>query len=328
MTAIFSPAAARWMSAHHHVATTAELRRLGLGLKATARLCRLGVLARVGRGVFVGCAGANTLEHRCRILCSFYPGGFVTGTTGAMLEGLRRQPVSSALQFSVRHGVHLEPRSGVTFRQTTKLRSDDRRLRDDGIAVASWPRLAFDLAADLRAIDHRSVIHQLLDRRLVGADELLAIGQRLCHPARRGSTTFRASLLELGASQDSHPEVLVLDALVRRGVPAEAQVAVPREDGLTFHIDIAVPEVRWGVELDIHPEHRSVDGHHRDARRVRSLHIAAWQIEPVSEFDLHDLEGLADNLAELYHDRARSIGVSDSRNRVVRHSGGFQHSGD
>ena len=58
----------------------------------------------------------------------------------------------------------------------------------DGIVVASWQRLAFDLAADLSAIDHRSVIHQLRDRELVTNDQLLANERRLCHPARRGST--------------------------------------------------------------------------------------------------------------------------------------------
>ena len=88
--------------------------------------------------------------------------------------------------------------AGVVFRQTTALRASDRTVRADGIVVASFPRLAFDLAADLRQLDHRSVVEQLLDRRLVTADELAAIGRRLCHPARRGSTTFRRTLLGLG----------------------------------------------------------------------------------------------------------------------------------
>ena len=76
-----------------------------------------------------------------------------------------------------------------------------------------------------------------------------------------------------------------------------------------FHLDLGVRAVRWGVELDIHPEHRSVDGHHRGARRLRSLHDSAWQIEPVTELDMVSVERLADELAALYHDRARSIRV-------------------
>jgi hypothetical protein len=205
--------------------------------------------------------------------------------------------------------MHLHRVDGVRFRQTTKLRPADRRVRPDGIVVAWWPRLTFDLAADLAPLDHRSVVHQLLDRRLVAPDELVAVGKYLCHPARRGTATFRFSLLELGHEpQDSHPEVVLLDALLRRRVPVEPQVPVDR-GGVVFHLDLGVPAVRWGVELDIHPEHRSVDGHHRDARRVRSLHVSSWQIEPVPELDMGSVEHLADELAALFRDRAESIRV-------------------
>lgn len=312
MSTNLTPAAARWLAAHHGVITRPELSDIGLGRRAVDRLCAVGVLHRFARGVYVLTTAPQTLEHRCRLLCALHPGGFVTGSTAAMLEGLRRQPLASALNFCVLHGVHLHHVDGVRFRQTTKLRPSDRRIRPDGIVVASWPRLAFDLGADLPPLDHRSVVHQLLDRRLVTPDDLVAIGRYLCHPARRGTTTFRYSLLELGNDpQDSHPEVLLLDALLRRDVPVEPQVPVDRGDGITLHLDLGVPAARWGVEIDIHPEHRSVDGHHRGVGRVRSLHVASWQIEPVSELDMGALDRLADELAGLYRARARDIRVRD-----------------
>jgi hypothetical protein len=246
-----------------------------------------------------------------------------------MLAGLRRQPVTSALHFSVRHGIHLHDVEGVRFRQTTKLAAHDRVVRPDGIVVASWPRLAFDLAADLKPLDHRSVVHQLLDRRLVAPEELVAIGKRLSHPARRGTMTFLASLLELGHEpQDSHPEVVLLDALLRRNVPVEPQIPVQRSDGVIVHIDLGVPAVRWGVELDIHPEHRSLDGHHRDARRVRSLHGSTWQIEPVTELDMMSVDDLADELASLFRERAEAIRVPGDPLCGTLHSGALRHSGD
>ena len=137
-------AAARWLGDHHGVASAAELRALGLGRKAVDRLCAVGVLSRVARGVYVLTTARPTLEHRCRLLCCLHPGGFVTGPTAAILGGLRRQPTLSVLHFSVLHGVHLHRVDGVRFRQTTKLRPSDRRVREDGIVVASWPRLSFD----------------------------------------------------------------------------------------------------------------------------------------------------------------------------------------
>ena len=70
-----------------------------------------------------------------------------------------------------------------------------------------------------------------------------------------------------------------------------------------MHVDLAVAEIQWGIELDIHPEHRSIEGHGGDARRYRSLHLVEWQVEPVSEADLVDLAKLADELTALYQVR-------------------------
>ena len=62
---------------------------------------------------------------------------------------------------------------------TARRRALDARdwwVRPDGIKVARWARLAFDLAADLELRDHTSVVHQMLDRKLVDLAELHAIG--------------------------------------------------------------------------------------------------------------------------------------------------------
>ena len=79
--------------------------------------------------------------------------------------------------------------------------------------------------------------------------------------------------------------------------------------------------MRWGVELDIHPEHRSVDGHHRDARRVRSLHLHGWQVEPVADRDVDTPSGLertADDLLELYRERVASLQPSTAGREARR----------
>jgi len=67
-----------------------------------------------------------------------------------------------------------------------------------------------------------------------------------------------------------------------------------------------VPSVRWGIELDIHPEHRSFEGHAADAARRRDMHQLGWQIETVTEQDMRDPGQLAEELARLYRIRART----------------------
>ena len=302
-----TPAAQHWLAAHHGVITTGRLRMLGVRRPTQARLVRVGVLRMVERGVFVVSSTPSTLEQRCALACAAHPSGFVTGPTGGTLLALRRMPPSAPLHLAVRHGIHLPSLAGVRYRQTTIISPSDRVTRDDGITVASPARLAFDLAADLSPLDHLSVVEQLLHTGRVTVEELLAVDRRLGHPGRRGSGAFRRTLERLGsAPAESHPEVLLADALERRGIPIERQsriLALP--NGRTARVDLAVPGVRWGVELDIHPEHRSVDGHARDAGRVRQLHRVGWQVEQVTEPDLADIEALADELVLLYRNRIR-----------------------
>jgi hypothetical protein len=308
-------AATRWLAEHHGVIAAADLKRCGLARPAQRRLVEQGVLRTAHKGVFVLTATRSTIEQRCAVLSAAHPTGFVTGPTlGGMLD-VRRLPRTSSLHFSVRHGVHLTTELGVTWRQTTKLPESHRVRRPDGITVAAPKRLAFDLAADLRVLDLLSVLHQLLDRGLVTLSELHDIDDYLGHPAREGSGRFRQALERLGSggAAQSHPEVALGEALRARGVPVEHQWVVTGRGGHVVHLDLAVPAVCWGVELDIHPEHRSIEGHGGDARRYRGLHLADWQVEPVSEDDMADVEGLADELAALYRARrdalAAPIGV-------------------
>lgn len=303
----FTRAAENWLATHHGVITTAQLIANGVPRRRVERLARAGTLRRATPGVFVLPGSPATLHQRAAVLCATYRSGFVTGPTAGMLAGLRRMPQSSSLHFSVLHGRHVEPEPGVRWRQTTKLASHDRMTRADGIVVASWARLAFDLAADLGRLDHVSVGNQLLERRDVDADELARIAERLCHPGRRGSRRFLETLAARSiAPQQSHGEVTLLDALRRRGVPVEAQVSVVTPSG-PQRLDLGVAAARWGVELDVHPEHRSLEGHRRDAERRRGTNDVDWQVEIVAELDLAEIGGIADELAASYRRRVQRL---------------------
>lgn len=300
----------RWLAAHHGVITTTTLREHGVGPGTYRRLVAAGSLKLVAKGVLVVASAPVTAEQRMAAMCAAHPSGFITGPTAGMLAGLRRMPKSAPMHMSVRHGVHYPTLPGVQWRQSTVIWEADRVTRDDGITVASWPRLAFDLAADLRPLDHVSVVQQMLHERRVTGEELVAIDKRLGHPGRPGSGTFRRTIVSLEGrpANQSHPEVVLAEALRRWEVPIEHQTRLIRaSNGQVFHVDLAVPEFRWGVELDIHPEHRSYEGHAADAERRREMHRLAWQVETVSEHDMRDPDALASDLARLFRLRRASL---------------------
>ena len=70
-----------------------------------------------------------------------------------------------------------------------------------------------------------------------------------------------------------------------------------------MRLDLAIPAIRWGIEIDVHPDHLFLEGTTKDKRRDRKCHRIGWQIERVTELDLLDLDGLVGELVELYSAR-------------------------
>jgi len=178
------------------------------------------------------------------------------------------------------------------------------------MVVASWPRLAFDLSADLSRLDLVSVIDQMVHERRTDMSELMETAALLCARGRAGSSRFARVLAERGgrAALESHPEVRVFDGLVRRGVPVVAQVRhLELPDGGRIRIDMAVEPIRWAVEVDVHPAHVELAGTTRDKRRDRQLHLIDWQVERVTPLDLLDIRRVLDELTSLYHARTAAL---------------------
>ncbi len=286
----------------HGHASVRQLADAGVGRNARRRLIEGGALIAVHRSVLRISSAPITFEGSCVALCLAHPAGFITGPSGGRLTGLRRMPAATPIHFCVAHGNHLFD-AGVVLRQSRKVTPVDFVRLRSGIVVATSTRLAFDLASDLSPLDHASVIEQLIQLKKCTMLGLGATARRLCHPSRPGSEQFARTLLSRGdrPAAESHPELAVADALRARGVPVEPQfAALALLDGSSARLDLAVPAARWGVELDIHPDHLLLDGTAKDKRRDRKCHRIGWQIERVTEIDLLDFDGLIDELVALY----------------------------
>jgi hypothetical protein len=304
-----TPQALSVFRVQHGHATTAQLDEAGVPRRARLRLIESEVLRPVYKSVFRIGSAPETLEGRCAAISLGHPAGFVTGPTGGRLTGLRRMPKPEPIHLSVRHGVHLECDVNLILHQTTSITLMDVRRRSDGINIASPARLAFDLASMLSVEDHASIVEQLLRDGTCSMAQLASTARRLCHPRRPGSLRFLRSLIERGdrPAAESHPEIVLADALRARGIPVIPQLSdLVLPNGSRIRIDLAVPAVRWAIEIDVHPDHLLLQGTTRDKRRDRQCHLIGWQVERVTEIDVLDMAGLVDELEELYEVRRSS----------------------
>ena len=298
------PAFAIFRRQHGH-ASVAQLSEAGVSRNVRRRLVEGGVLVSVHRSVLRISSAPRTFESRCVAICLADQAAFITGPSGGRIAGLRRMPATEPIHVCVLHGVHLSI-GNVVLRQSRQVSPLDFVRMSSGIVVASGPRLAFDLARDLAPLDHASVVEQLIQRKMCTMGTLGTTARRLCHPTRPGSELFARTLIARGdrPASESHPEVVLAEALRARGIPVQPQFRdLDLPNGSSVRLDLAVPDARWGIEIDVHPDHLLLDGTTKDKRRDRQCHRIQWQIERVTEIDLLDLTGLVDELAALYEAR-------------------------
>jgi len=288
----------------HGAITITQLAGAGVSRSTSRRLELSGVFDRPFKSVRRLASSNRTIEQRCAEICLAHRQVFVTGVTAGMLVGLRKMPRHAPITVSSAHPLHIE-HLGVRTRRSTKVSSADVEQRKDGISIASIPRLAFDLAADLGPNDHRSVVDQMIHQHGLDVADLVRIAGRLVHVNRRGSERFLETLKTLTETPaESDAELRLAQALRLRGVPVESNVTwLDLPDGRRARLDLSVATIRWGIEVDVHPSHLGVIGSTKDKSRDRGAKRIGWSIDRVTALDLIDLDAIADELTDLYRVR-------------------------
>ena len=84
-----------------------------------------------------------------------------------------------------------------------------------------------------------------------------------------------------------------------RGLVRQYELTIPGYGPARF--DLALPKVRWAIEIDIHPVHDETIGRLRDRRRDAAAIDAGWTTSRLERqtYD-RDLAGWADRIAERY----------------------------
>jgi hypothetical protein len=172
--------------------------------------------------------------------------------------------------------------------------------RDDGIRITTRARTAYDLARWLGPDDLLSVIEQAAHDGRLDDGDFLDVAADWLSPRRPWAREFLQALDRRlpGGPAESHPEVRVADALSRagvRGLVRQHCIQLPGHGDVRF--DLAVPELRWAIEIDLHPSHRETLGIASDVRRDRAASAIGWMTSRVS--DVQYEERFNETIAEL-----------------------------
>jgi len=287
MTALDHDAIA-WMRSDH-ATILARSETTDVSLDQRRRLVAGGVLERVVDGAYAFAGVARNELARCAALCSSRQHLVVAGPTAGRLWDLRRSPRDGLVHVIAPPASHPCREPWVRAYRTALIHGDEVVARPDGIRLTSPPRTVVDLTRYVDAIVLASVIEHALSRQMCTIATLHRTANRLATPGRPWVRRFLAVLAQRhpGAAAQSAAELVVFQALELRGVRGlqrQARVDLPGYGAAVF--DIADPNVRWAVEIDLHPEHRTLEGRASDILRDDGADALGWRVRRVSELEL------------------------------------------
>jgi hypothetical protein len=279
------------LARQHGVASTTQLLETGLSARQLRHLQQSQDLELVLRGAYRTPSAPDTELARCAAVCVARSDVAIAGPTAGRLWGFRRLPSD--------HRIHvLAPRASnpAMARWVVPYRTDARHdhdvvERDDGIRITTRARTTYDLARWLGPDDLLSVIEQAAHDGRLDDGDFLDVAVDWLSPRRPWVRAFLHALDRRlpGGAAESHPEVRVAEALGRagvRGLVRQHRVELPGHGSVRF--DLAIPELRWAIEVDLHPRHRETLGIASDERRDRAAGTIGWITTRVSDVQYQD----------------------------------------
>jgi hypothetical protein len=278
-----------WLRGHHATVPAALLGECGITRDQRDHLVASGMLARVVDGAYI-LAGVDVGEAaRCAAVCSSRPDLVIAGPTAGRLWKLRRIPADGLVHVVAPPASHPCREPWVRAYRTALLDPEDVVARPDGIRVTSPARTALDMTRYVDAASLVSITEQVLSFTGLSEAALDRCAERLDTPGRPWVRRFRRMLAARrpGAPSESDPEVQTLRALEIAGVTdLVRQHAVVLAGYGRARFDLAIPPLRWALEIDVHPEHRTLEGAARDQRRDAAACAVGWTVRRVGEVAL------------------------------------------
>jgi len=294
-------AAHQHFARQHGVANVPQLVDAGLTRRLIERLERDGEIELVLRGVYRSRSVELDELGRCAAVCLMRRDIAICGPTAGRLWMFRRMPGDQRIHVLAPPASNPTIASWVVPYRTAAVHPADVIERSDGIRVTTRERTSFDLARHLGVDDLLSVIEQAMRDGGSDDDVLRRVAVDWLSPQRPWARTFLRQLDRrlAGGAAESHPEVIVGEALAKaglRGLVRQYEIDIPGYGPARF--DLAVPKLRWAIEIDIFPTHDETIGRLRDRRRDAAALSAGWTTSRLDRTTFErDLPGWAATIA-------------------------------
>lgn len=275
------------LARQHGVISVAQLHAAGLTRRNIKTLEARGDLASVVRGVYRTPSVSPDELSRCAAVCLGRERAVVAGPTAGRLWGLRRLPRDQRIHVIVPPASNPSIEPWVRAFRTPSIDAIDIVERPDGIRLASRARTVLDLSRFIDGDDLLSVGEQAMRDGRLTLNEMYAVAQRwetLRRPWVRRYLDQLSRHLPGGPSE-SHAESRVGLALRDCGVHGLERQFVLETPGRRIRFDLAVPDLRWAIEIDIFPTHEETVGRADDRRRDRAALQMGWSTTRISRDD-------------------------------------------
>lgn len=307
----FSRAAMAHFEKHHGIASASQLVGSGLSVHAIRALVDAGNLDLVLRGAYRLPAVPLDELGRCVAVCTAHPDVVVSGPTAGRIWGFRRLPTDKRVHVLTPPQSQRTISTWVVQYRTSAIHPEDVVVRGDGIRVTTRERTALDLARSLNPVDLLSVVEQAMRDGRLSADDMRRVAVDWLSPRRPWLRSYLETLDRRlgGGPADSHYEVLLGDALGAAGLSGlvrQLSIDLPGYGPARF--DLAVPDLRWAIEIDIFPTHSETAGRKSDIWRDRCASEIGWVVDRVVESDFgSSLESTVRRLVQSHHQRQSSF---------------------
>ena len=262
------------------------------------------------RGVYRSPSWPLDELSRCAGVCLGRPYVAIAGPTAGRIWRYRRLPDDQRIHVVAPPGRKPVAASWVIAYRTAAIREVDVVDRSDGIRVTSRARTALDLARSVHPDDLLSIIEQAMHDGHVSEEEMVSVAVDFVSPKRPWLTTYLRQFVRRarGAPAESHPEVRVFTALAAAGVAGLVRQFPIRLPGFgNARFDLAVPELRWAIEVDVHPRHAETGGALSDRRRDEAALAVGWSTSRISREQYeHGLDARIRDLVGVYRNLRRA----------------------